>query len=184
MGDIEYKKEYLPGYTGHVPKKNEIFGCTAGDINRIITGQGYKPSNYDVDIAVGSQVVHAQRTFYSKPPEKDQFNQHIQYGNFSKHGNNWIGGPTNNLKAQHIPGYQGYVPAIKSENIYGKSFARATGQAINKEFVLGFGLPVKERFRTQTAAEYNKTNFRRIKDTMEPAHVKDQQDAGNFQDAE
>ena len=55
MVDIEYKKEYLPGYTGHVPKKNDIFGCTAGDINRIITGQGYKASNFDIDIAVGKQ---------------------------------------------------------------------------------------------------------------------------------
>jgi hypothetical protein len=51
MGDIDYRKEYLPGYTGHVPKKNDIYGCTAGDINRIITGTGYKPSNFDVDLA-------------------------------------------------------------------------------------------------------------------------------------
>lgn len=36
MSDIEYRKEYLPGYTGHVPKKNDIYGCTAGDINKII----------------------------------------------------------------------------------------------------------------------------------------------------
>lgn len=49
MGDIDFRKDYLPGYTGHVPKKNEIFGCTAGDVNRIITGKGYKPSNFDVD---------------------------------------------------------------------------------------------------------------------------------------
>jgi len=26
----EYKKEYLPGYTGHVPSKNERFGSTTG----------------------------------------------------------------------------------------------------------------------------------------------------------
>ena len=68
MGDIVYRKEYLPGYTGHVPKKNDIFGCTAGDINRIITKQGYKPSNYDVDIAVNPTPTFASRTFYSKPP--------------------------------------------------------------------------------------------------------------------
>lgn len=29
-----FNKEYLPGYTGHVPTKNEMFGMTAGDINR------------------------------------------------------------------------------------------------------------------------------------------------------
>jgi hypothetical protein len=36
MAEIDYRKEYLPGYTGHVPKKMEIFGCTSGDTNRII----------------------------------------------------------------------------------------------------------------------------------------------------
>jgi len=49
---IAYNKNYLPGYTGHVPKKNEIFGCTAGDINRLLTNGGQKPSNYEVEIAV------------------------------------------------------------------------------------------------------------------------------------
>jgi len=53
MSQIVYKKEYLPGYTGHVPNKNEIYGLTAGDINKIITKTAYKPSNYDVDVAVG-----------------------------------------------------------------------------------------------------------------------------------
>lgn len=50
MGDIEYKRSYLPGYTGHVPKRNEIFGCTAGDINKIIIGEVRKVSNYDIDV--------------------------------------------------------------------------------------------------------------------------------------
>ena len=31
-----YKKEYLPGYTGHVPMKNDLFGVTAGDANKIL----------------------------------------------------------------------------------------------------------------------------------------------------
>mgnify|MGYP002633207424 FL=1 len=26
----EFKKMYMPGYTGHVPSKNERFGNTAG----------------------------------------------------------------------------------------------------------------------------------------------------------
>jgi hypothetical protein len=42
----------LPGYTGHVPKKNEVYGCTAGDINRLITKEAQKPSKYDIDVAV------------------------------------------------------------------------------------------------------------------------------------
>ena len=108
----------------------------------------------------------------------------VQYGNGSKVGENWIGGPTNNLKAQHIPGYSGYVPNIKSENIFGKSYARMTGNAINGEFNKGVALPENERFRTMGTSEFNKGNFRRIKDAEEPAEIKDQSDAANFMDAE
>jgi hypothetical protein len=39
-----YKKEYLPGYTGHVPSKNERFGSTAGQIKReILADEGMHP---------------------------------------------------------------------------------------------------------------------------------------------
>ncbi len=31
-----YVREYLPGYTGFVPTKNNLFGKTAGSINREI----------------------------------------------------------------------------------------------------------------------------------------------------
>jgi hypothetical protein len=31
-----FNKEYLPGYTGHVPSKNNLFGLTAGAINEAI----------------------------------------------------------------------------------------------------------------------------------------------------
>lgn len=49
---IKYDKQYLPGYTGHVPKKNEIFGCTAGDINSLVTKAAQKPSPYDIETAI------------------------------------------------------------------------------------------------------------------------------------
>jgi hypothetical protein len=49
---IDYNKNYLPGYTGHVPKKNEIFGCTAGSINKIITKTAVTNSKYDIDVAI------------------------------------------------------------------------------------------------------------------------------------
>ena len=31
-----YRKEFLPGYTGHVPHKNDLFGVTEGDANKIL----------------------------------------------------------------------------------------------------------------------------------------------------
>ena len=183
MTDIEYKKEYLPGYTGHVPKKNDIYGCTAGDINKIIAKTSDKPSNYDVDVSVGKPSF-ATREFYSSPPATDKEGEAVQYGNNSKLGSNWLGGPTSNLKAQHIPGYSGYVPQIKSENLFGKSFARATGAAINGEYNKGQSPPLDERFTTLSQAEFGKENFRRLKHDVEPAELKDQRDAAEFHDAE
>ena len=35
-----WAREYLPGYTGHVPLKNDLFGKTAGSINREINVSG------------------------------------------------------------------------------------------------------------------------------------------------
>jgi hypothetical protein len=51
-----FKKEYLPGYTGFVPEKNNLFGMTAGDINKkIIDGGGSAALHYP------SGSTHAQR---------------------------------------------------------------------------------------------------------------------------
>lgn len=131
-----FNKEYLPGYTGHVPKKNEVYGCTAGDINKIIIGASQKPSNYDIDVAVGKPS-YATREFYRAPPAVDNSAEEVIVGNKSRKGDNWLGGPTNNIKAQHIPGYSGFVPKLKSQGIYGKSFAKETGTAINNECSVG-----------------------------------------------
>ena len=49
---IKYDKNYLPGYTGHVPESKQIFGCTAGDTNKLITKEANKPSPYHVDVVM------------------------------------------------------------------------------------------------------------------------------------
>lgn len=149
--EIDYRKEYLPGYTGHVPKKMEVYGCTAGDTNRIII-QNSRKSSLCQDpreapyMTNGRSIAHAKRTLYSNQPSKDEHGQEIQFGNVSRRGTNWIGGPTQNLKEQFIPGYQGFVPSLKAENLFGKSFARGTAAAINKEFDGGFDIPKHQRY--------------------------------------
>ena len=46
----DYKKEYLPGYTGHVPSKNERFGNTAGQIKRdILFDHGKHPITFQTN---------------------------------------------------------------------------------------------------------------------------------------
>jgi len=108
--------------------------------------------------------------------------------NQSGKGGNWIGGPTENVAAQHIPGYQGYVPSINAENLYGLSFSKATKASINKEFPRdpGVGKPPLgvNRFKTQSKADFSKTQFRRLVGEVEPADRIDQQSRNNFGDYE
>lgn len=73
---------------------------------------------------------------------------------------------------------------MRSENLYGKSFAKTTAKAINGEYEKGFDHSIKNRFTTEDAAEFGKDNFRLLKNDIEPAEVKDIVDAFNFHDAE
>ncbi len=99
-----FNTEYLPGYTGHIPYKKEIYGRTLGDINRIVKGDtNNKSSPFIVDNNNGHMTqgvdIHGTRTFYSKPPLPNNDSITIQYGNASRKGEFWIGGPTQNAKA-------------------------------------------------------------------------------------
>lgn len=127
---------------------------------------------------------YALRDFYSNAPQQDEQNKQLPYTNNSKQGDNWLGGPTANIKAQHVPNYAGYVPQIKSENLFGKSFAKTSGSAINGEYVKGVVPPEVDRFTTTNALEFGKQQFRRLHGQMEPAECKDADDAANFHDAE
>jgi hypothetical protein len=73
---------------------------------------------------------------------------------------------------------------VSSENLYGKSFAKTTAKAINGEYEQGFNHTIKDTFTTENAAEFSKDNFRMLKNDLEPAEIKDIQDAYNFHDAE
>lgn len=88
----DYKKEYLPGYTGHVPSKNERFGSTAGQIKReILSDKGYHPV-----------------TLYKPPDESgrlysDKFTPAVDknkmiYGNKSRFAANWTCGPNHMIR--------------------------------------------------------------------------------------
>ena len=68
--------------------------------------------------------------------------------------------------------------------MYGKSFAKTTGTAINCELEKGFDHSVKNRFTTEGQGEFNKSNFRELKDDLDPAEGKDINDCYNFHDAE
>ena len=60
---IKYDKQFLPGYTGHVPESKQIFGVTAGDANKLINGEKTKPSNYNIDVCQ-SKPQYQQRDYF------------------------------------------------------------------------------------------------------------------------
>jgi hypothetical protein len=47
-------------------------------------------------------------------------------------------------------GYQGFVPAIKAENMFGETFGKITAKSGNGEVIRGREAPPEERYKTLT----------------------------------
>eukprot|EP00824_Muranothrix_gubernata_P018059 TRINITY_DN36943_c0_g1_i1.p1 TRINITY_DN36943_c0_g1~~TRINITY_DN36943_c0_g1_i1.p1 ORF type:complete len:298 (-),score=23.68 TRINITY_DN36943_c0_g1_i1:20-784(-) len=86
----------------------------------------------------------------------------VKFGPRSKYGNNWIAGPTHELYNQHVPGYQGHVPGVISENIYSKSFAKTTKKAISGKVEKGMDCCPKKRFTSTATHMFNEKQHRRF----------------------
>ena len=86
-----FRKEYLPGYTGFVPNKSDLFGMTAGDINRKIIDGG---ASATLHYPTGS--THAVR-FYRETQTPQNKQNKIIYGNWSRYARNWISGPNHEV---------------------------------------------------------------------------------------
>ena len=54
----------------------------------------------------------------------------------------------------HIPGYRGYVPAVKSENVLGQSFARISSHSLNGRIPQGGNQSVTDRYCTTNKAAF------------------------------
>ena len=61
----DYVKEYFPGYTGHVPSKNERFGATSGQIKReILNDRGKHPVTLNTETPQDSRLYSDKYTPY------------------------------------------------------------------------------------------------------------------------
>jgi hypothetical protein len=211
MNNPFYRKEYLPGYTGHVPFKNDLFGVTAGDANRILVSpkskkefyRGTYIQNTDPEalmprkkqrarsqnasmskgrpqsvrprmrgVATGEKLPQGRKRLFKgrhmsvgAAPEltkrERKINDELMVSNRSRYAKNWIGGPTHEVKAQHVPGYRGHVHGVVSENLHGKSYARTTASSLNREMARGNDIKPEERFKTLSQAEFSAQSFRR-----------------------
>ena len=54
----------------------------------------------------------------------------------------------------NIVGYGGYVPGVKSENVFGGSFAKTTGASQGNTINRGFDAPTQEKYKSMTQATY------------------------------
>jgi len=165
----------LPGYTGFVAKKKDIYGVTIGESSRQLNHESFKYTNFTADNEADSGI-NRQKWFYSSKPIPADEHLKETLGNKSKNGHTWIGGHTQNLKPQHIPGYKGHVPGIQSENIFAKTFGETTSKIIAREHILGNNLPQNERFKTTSQAEFSAKNFRRLAVDEAPLYKKDKEE--------
>lgn len=169
------KKEYVPGYTGFVARKKDVYGCTVGEVSRQLNHESYKYTNFTADNEAQSGI-NRFKTYYSYKPNPVDDQMKATLGNRSKEAETWIGGHTQNLKPQHIPGYKGHIPGMHSENLFGKTYGSTTGKIIAKEHIVGNTIPKEERFRSTTQAEFSAKNNRRLAVDEAPLMKKDKED--------
>lgn len=88
-------------------------------------------------------------------------------GNHSKNSRTWIGGPRHECREQKVPGYTGFIHGKESENVFSKSFAKATSKSLAGRIPTGADLSPKQRYTSQNASAFSPKNFRRTVENPE-----------------
>ncbi len=65
-----------------------------------------------------------------------------------------IPGKLNNQVSYNLIGYSGYVSGVKSENVFGESFGKSSGQAGAGQIQRGFDQSSDERYKSMAKASY------------------------------
>ena len=134
-----WAREYLPGYTGHVPLKNDQFGKTAGTINREICSSGGQEET------MGRIALKQAMTGTINLPTCAKINKDV-FGTSSKNAVNWISGPTHEIRRQQVPGYTGHVRGMVNRDSMPKSYAKVTATLFSKKHPIAVDNGVKGRF--------------------------------------
>ena len=170
-----YYREFYPGYMGHIPYKYEVIGMTVGATNDHIKSllrkepdyeQTYIPSNKE-DYTYYNKDYFNESMSKSYPLEEDQI-----FSNRSKYAKTWICGNKHVLYPEHIPGYTGHVTGIenttkKGSNIFGMSYAKASGVAVKGDYCNKNDLPINERYKSEMKDRYQKPKIRSFSEARE-----------------
>ena len=65
-----------------------------------------------------------------------------------------VGSDTFHEVRSQIPGYGGYIPAVKSENLFGKTYGNVTYKSAAKEFNRGIDAPPPEKYKSIGMEEF------------------------------
>ena len=149
-----WNREYLPGYTGFVPTKNNLFGKTSGSINREISLTGGSQADLD-QLELTRHKAHMVDLPASKSINVDV------YSNHSKNSVNWICGPTHMVRQQQVPGYKGHNRGIVTKDFMHKSYAKVTAELFAKKHPMGDLTDPETRFTATQREAFNGGNFRR-----------------------
>ena len=58
----------------------------------------------------------------------------------------------------HIPGYVGYIPSVKSENLYAKTYGKITENCSKQNFPKGIEFPPETKYKSTTKETYVNPN--------------------------
>lgn len=130
----------IPGYCGHIPFKNHLVGTTCGDGNRVAQETYRNLKNAGEFYRSGTQVMSSSLYSPGGPQGKSK-TEHAQggvmVGNLSRYSKTWINGPLHNIREQRIPGYTGFIPGIKSENVFSQTYSKNTAKSMANRVTRG-----------------------------------------------
>jgi hypothetical protein len=111
----------IPGYCGFIPFKNHLVGTTCGAGNKVAQNTYRTLQNPSSFAHSGSEVLRNSQYSPGAPIGKqkgEMVQGEVMVGNHSRYSKTWINGPQHNIREQRIPGYTGFIPGIKSENVF------------------------------------------------------------------
>lgn len=77
-------------------------------------------------------------------------------GNRSRDAKTWMNGPTHMIQNQCLPGYTGYIPSVKAENVFSTTYASNTAKSFEGKIVKGMsGGSADERYKTLYMTKHN-----------------------------
>lgn len=150
-----WHREYIPGYRGFVPTQKQLFGKTAGAINRELCLVGGSPQALD----------HLETARHirlrNELPAQKEINSDV-FGNKSLSAVNWISGPTHMVRRQHVPSYKGHCRGLVNKDMIHKSFPKMTAELFAREHPMTADTEPSVRLQSTQRAQYRASNFRRF----------------------